>query len=491
MSRESNDVGFCCLAHFLTSSKLTVALSQQRLKSENVFCLGSLASLYLRKSYACVNYVCTEDRRFLEELDADYSQVLPQTHETERLKEDEFDRKYAHATLLPLVLKDSDDLRELTKVVKRNLDMYGYKLERRTDQDLSSDSEGEETNRPNDTKTEDAFHDMWIFCIDMEWHKITGVQEFSPDMRYKIVQLADDNLIRAHWDDCKPLLSTCVTQPEFKPIVTPEEILECQNYVYRCLDGYFEYFYSKNTQGALFPFKNSDHARGKTLQSPDCAGLRSGIAQSVSSGQASLPCDVEAGYSMLDRIFDWTDSEQEIDEIQEIPRPSPPSTTPNLLYLAMSSKPRCMVPDSNGMFQSGVRGVNWTRLRRSWDVSVTLGRSSGATKIRKNITAASLDPKDVEIACDIAINVLLDIKMKENKTVKTTPSGVAGVYWHRSLEAWTAVFRGKHLGYVKPKSQSSSDVEEARKKAIYILATYKSSQGLTTKIHNSTRKKQK
>ena len=488
MSRESDDVGFCCLAHFLTSSKLTVMLAQGRSASQNVFALGERAQLYLRKVYPCVDYLGQEDFDFLKGIEEDYSRVVPESGTIQYLDREDFDEKYANATVLPLGLHERDDLSNLRPVIDRNLKKHGFRAcwESATD----SDSDDESLSETEDLLPDEIeVNNMWVYCVDREWRKVSTVNTFVPDQRYKIIRLEDGNLIRAKWSECIEFLcersSTC--KPEWTPPESSLELIrDVQIYIYRCIDGYFEFTYSEGTHRNLFPFKNSDLARGTILRVPDFPSLRSGIAQTVSAGQLNMPSDAEAGCKMLQRIFDidsdsCSDSENESSSINQIPRPTAPTVSRNIGSLEPSSRNRCMIPDKNGMCYSGVSGVYWDRTHRRWVIKLKNGSSS----TRKKISTKSLDPKDIETACDAAIILLNDFDklngiVRNSRTFNMTPneqgmcySGVTGVSWHKRDIAWQIKYHGQHLGFEKAKSKEPRDIEAACKRAITLLNTYK------------------
>ena len=483
----NDDVGFCCLAHFLTSSRLTLLFSQTRRKSDNVYIVGMRATRYLKKTYACVDYVGAADREFLEYLDEEYSRVVPYSEGVVHLRNEDFQALYADAKRLPLKLIKNESLNDLRPVVDRILRENGMGPNSPTS--IERDDFETSPTLEKDPEANDC-SELWIYCVDRKWHEVSEVNAFFPNKDWRVVQLEDGNLIRVHWHDCSNLLTRCERYPDLIPAESIDRIFEIQKYVYRCMDGYFEYYFSHENEGNLFPFSNSDLARGQTIDT-DWSEVRSGIAQAIVSGQTVLPCDVEAGYSLIDRIFNSHDSsveesESDQESLHRIPRPFHIATVAKEVG---ASKPnqivRCMIPNKDGLCYSGFRGVTWNKRKSCWEL-----RLPRNTRGRKKISfkARSLDPRDIETACDVAVNA-----WEESHGCKAAPpparnmvpdefgmcySGIRGICWRKGNCSWVVDYKGnkndKRISQsVKPRSMSPKDIEVACIEAENILNSLK------------------
>ena len=308
LDSQKNLEGHCCMTHFLSSGRLYNMVCSDNSREINALMYGSAHPGYLKKMYPCTDYLSAKDCDYIRWTAHEFSDIIPEDSACERIAMCEFDTHYSGCTVIPFKLEKGESLSNIHSVVQRILDdersrrSWGINgchvraAEESGIKCISSDGV-------------DLGESMWVFCADQKWQRVETMEVFRPNTSYHLFTLDGGNMVRMLRDDCESIVlfrqSPC--RPTQTPDVSLHGILRRQIYIYRCIDGYWEYnptpFLNGNLDIPIFPCMNPVDVFGPVSDGPGRQRVRASIAQMFVSDQTQVISDAERGYSSIDTVF--------------------------------------------------------------------------------------------------------------------------------------------------------------------------------------------
>lgn len=298
---DTHQCGTCCMAHFLTGSRVNLDVLDQY-SSMNTVCFGCDYPEYLTKRFPCSCYLDNREFSFIRDVEYEYSDTLPEVDvPIVRLSTRKFEERFKNCKEIPIIFKEGQAITNFASLVKRVLKGEGLEMDT-----INID---EEPHVSDELPVHELVVPHWIFCANMQWNRISSMKEFRGDPEYMLVFLVDGNLLRIkkHDVDANVVVRRQYEPPTVPPRASYKSIIKTQICIYRCLDGYFEYDPDASTTihsrtQEIYPFKNK-HVKTGLLGESARSLIRSNITQQIDAGQTNVATDVERGEELIDFIF--------------------------------------------------------------------------------------------------------------------------------------------------------------------------------------------
>ena len=344
----------CCMPHFLTSSPILRLLGGNHPTDQNIEFLGTQHPECLKKRFPCSSYLNYLDYDYVSWVSEKFSDILAGQEGITRLTQDEMKSATEDCLHVHGSLKRGETWAEAESIISRILKENGVNL---------GEPRGPLNHRPEERLPPKIMETMWVYAINRKWNRVELMEEFRGEGGFQLITLADTNMLRMSDEEIKKgiLFKRVRQRPTNSPNLTDSQFFNAQTYIYRCLDGYFEFEYSPTS--GLFPFSNPPDEYESILTS-DRQEYISILCQYVSSGQLELPADAEAGDRILDFLFrpafidQCMQSDDEASEFSEESVCSPKRIAREIRSRFLAREP----PVRNiRARQSGVTGICWKR----------------------------------------------------------------------------------------------------------------------------------
>ena len=282
----------CCMAHLLTSAPVLCALGGNHPVGVNIEFCGYRNTDRLVKRHPCSAYINYIDFDYVNWVGQEYSNLLTSEKHTRLTPEELVAKSGKNCNVINGHLKEGESFSNLESIVARITKSRG----------LKSSASFPVNDTPSVAKVMDV---MWIYFINRKWNRVELMEPFRPDQAWQLITLVDGNMIMMSNTEIDK--SRLFRKTKNRPIyvcneVTDEDFFKTQIYIYKCLDGYFEFIPSERSPGALFPFANPVDDYESILETEPHQYVTI-IAQYVNSGQLDVISDIDAGNTLLDYLF--------------------------------------------------------------------------------------------------------------------------------------------------------------------------------------------
>ena len=441
---SSSDEGkcFCCLPHFVSTTKVTLELGTKHETWRNIVFRGRRFADCLSKTHPCTDYLDYYDWDLVRWFAERYSRLVPYNEDqTSRMTVEELEHRAGEIPTVPVQLRFDESLADMQSIVCRvisgecNESSRPSSTLRNRRARRSAARQRQQTRDPSPVLPRPeppTQYPTWVFCVNGQWNRARLVDCFRPNTNYKLIWFHDGNMIRIHDSEFAKgeLVRVQINKPDDCPDVSKSQIIMRQIYIYMCLDGFWEYSFPRcpNVSPSLFPYHNPidpyEPPYGAVL-----AQVEDGITQLINSGKLELPTDVEKGDEIVSYIFNeafdrlMNEREKEIGSADYSSSSSETSAAPIVekLKSKKTQAPGMPAQPATGKYtvhnlpfeitlepadhpedipnrKSGVKGIRWDSLQDRWCAKVTIAHRTKTVCFKPR----SRDNRDVKDALELA-----------------------------------------------------------------------------------------